>query len=382
MGTDPARRVLGLLAWDVRYEKSVPRTAAWLMAGVAMATFLVGVRASALPRYQARYEQECALCHVNPTGGGMRTSYATQDLVPREFALGHRPTRPPLTLPFAAGVSFGVDHRELYTTADPSSEGLDFFLMQTDVYAAFQPDSSVLLYVDRGMSGTFETFGMYYCLPWHGYLKAGRFIAPYGWKYDDHTHFVREYLGFTPTTMSDVGLEAGISPPSGNVQLAILNGNRGSTVGADRRLAASISGTYRLRAGPVAASLGGSGYREEAGRLSMGGAHSYLAVGYLAWVGEVDLVHEELATEESVERLVTTHELSFTPVQGLEILGTLDFLDPDVHRSSGSTDRWGGGIQLFLHPSMVLSGSYTTTRSSPPTGADSRNLVAQIHFLY
>ena len=41
---------------------------------------------SALPRYTARYEQKCALCHVNPSGGGLRSSYASRQLVPEEIA--------------------------------------------------------------------------------------------------------------------------------------------------------------------------------------------------------------------------------------------------------------------------------------------------------
>lgn len=32
---------------------------------------LVAPEASALPRYSARYGQDCLLCHQNPTGGGM-----------------------------------------------------------------------------------------------------------------------------------------------------------------------------------------------------------------------------------------------------------------------------------------------------------------------
>ncbi len=32
----------------------------------------------ALPRFAAQYGQSCHLCHVNPAGGGLRTSFGSQ----------------------------------------------------------------------------------------------------------------------------------------------------------------------------------------------------------------------------------------------------------------------------------------------------------------
>ena len=44
---------------------------------------LVVANGYTIPRYSARYGQDCNLCHVNPTGGGQRTTYATQYIVPK-----------------------------------------------------------------------------------------------------------------------------------------------------------------------------------------------------------------------------------------------------------------------------------------------------------
>ena len=370
--------------------KSVGRTAgAWTIAIAAAASLVGGVRLGALPRYGARYEQECALCHISPSGGGMRTPYATKDLVPHEFVIGAHPSGEPAAAParLAPGVSFGLDQRLLYTWADPAPAGLDFFLMQTDIYAAFQPDPKVILYVDRGLSETLETFGMYYGLPWKGYLKAGRFVAPYGLRFDDHTHYVRDDLGFTPAAMSDVGLEAGISPPGGNLQVALLNGNRGSDLGADQHLAGSLSGSVRFRVGPMAVSLGGSGYREEGvtADLDMAGAFSYLTVGNLAWVGEADVAREVPVGAPTAKRFAMTHELSFMPVQGVEVLGTYDYFDPDIDAQTGSKDRWGAGLQLYPHQAIVFSASYSVEHYVPGiqmAGTNTKNVIVQLHFLY
>ena len=66
------------------------RTTRWgacFTLSLAALSLLPALRAGALPRYSARYEQNCSLCHVNPSGGGMRSGYATQQLIPKEIAM-------------------------------------------------------------------------------------------------------------------------------------------------------------------------------------------------------------------------------------------------------------------------------------------------------
>src|SRR5262245_32728836 len=46
------------------------------------ALLCAAIDANAIPRYTARVRQNCTLCHANPTGGGMRSLYASQFLVP------------------------------------------------------------------------------------------------------------------------------------------------------------------------------------------------------------------------------------------------------------------------------------------------------------
>src|SRR5438094_1233486 len=85
---------------------------------------LGALRAGALPRYSARYEQNCSLCHVNPSGGGMRSGYATQQLIPKEIAMS--PATPEamglLDAHLGKNVSIGTDFRELFiaSTANAS----------------------------------------------------------------------------------------------------------------------------------------------------------------------------------------------------------------------------------------------------------------------
>src|SRR2546427_4790898 len=102
---------------------------------LASLSALGALQAFALPRYSARYEQYCELCHVNPTGGGMRSAYASQELVPKEFAWS--PATPAMLADIdpkiAKHVSIGTDFREIYLAADPKAglaAGQGFFQMQ------------------------------------------------------------------------------------------------------------------------------------------------------------------------------------------------------------------------------------------------------------
>ncbi|HMB68083.1 MAG TPA: hypothetical protein VKU85_02185, partial [bacterium] len=55
---------------------------AWIAAGL-----LAAGTAEATPRYSMAVGQDCNLCHINPTGGGVRDPYATQYLLPTRLAM-------------------------------------------------------------------------------------------------------------------------------------------------------------------------------------------------------------------------------------------------------------------------------------------------------
>ena len=355
---------------------------------------LGALQAFALPRYSARYEQYCELCHVNPTGGGMRSAYASQELVPKEFAWS--PATPAMLADIdpkiAKHVSIGTDFREIYYAADPSAGQAvqqGFFQMQGDVYLSFQLDSAFTLYYNRGLTNTYELFGIAH---WHsgdGYIKAGRFVPSYGWRFDDHTMYVRSEQGFFPPAFTDVGLELGFQPKRLDLQVAILNGNRGSTSDNDRQLAAALNVTYRLHAGPLAAAVGAEGFTHPSGQgtegQDSGGAHGYLSVWNVTWVGEADLIQNDPTTGPVVTGFVTSHEFSYLAHQGLELMGTYDFFDPDRDLKSGARSRWGGGVTVMPRSFLVLQALYRRTTfdsGSALSGSDFNEGVFQIHFIY
>ncbi len=365
------------------------RTIAAIFAVALLLAAASAFRADAVPRYSARYGQRCGLCHVNPSGGGMRTAYASQQLVPDEIAWA-RATAESALVPdpqITRSLAVGADFRELYIGSSDASRNLDFFQMQGDLYLAFQLEPRATLYYGRGMTDSRELFATAYVLPLTGYVKAGRFVPSYGWKFDDHTMYVRDALGLAPPANSDVGLEVGLQPGRFDVQLGLVNGSRGSTLDTDNRLAQSANAIARWSAGALGAGLGVAGYLQPGRRsdLAVGGTYGYLTWRGLTWLGELDLARREPADTSRVTALVTSHELSFVAHRGLELIATYDFFDPDRYYASGSKSRWGIGLHCMPRPYLALGTTYRRTHfeSGPAlSGDDFDETVLQLHVAY
>ena len=310
----------------------------------------------AIPRYAARYQQNCNLCHMNPTGGGMRSLYASTFLVPTEMALFPwkdeqlDKIRPDLT----ESVSIGTDIRMVHHYANkarPTPEN-NFFQMQGDVYLNFQMGPQFSAYLDRGQSSTLELFGLAYVLPKNGYLKFGRFTPAFGWKFADHRQFVRQRLFFEPPNQTDVGLEVGFFPGRYSLVLASVNGSGGIPADTDAILAYTARGSARLRVRAVAFELGGSYWRnsERRGLRLAGGPFGYVNIGPFTWLWEVDWSKLRPLESASTTQVVTSHEFSWQVVQGMDVLGAYNFHDPNVTSPTGTRSRYSVGVETLVRP--------------------------------
>lgn len=361
------------------------KSALWLLPALLLAWGTMAPRAEALPRYTARYEQKCALCHVNPSGGGLRNAYASQRMVPDEIAW--RRTQPSVLNGIDSTLSrfllLGVDFREVYVGSDVAQQRYNFFQMQGDIYLSVQLDPRVSLYYDRSRNDTYEMFGLGYVLPVL-YVKAGRFVPSYGWRFDDHTMFVREQLGLAPPSGSDVGLEAGFARGPLDVQVGFLNGARGSIHDTDPKYAYSANAMYRRRLGPFGGALGLSGYHHpgDSEDNDAWGAYGYLTWRTLTWLGEADLAQRKPTGAGAVQSFIASHEITWLVRQGLEVKATYDFFDPDRDVGAGAKSRWGGGLAVMPYPYLALEAALRKTEFDDGvnySGQDALETVLQLH---
>ena len=374
-----------------------------------MGMLFAAVIAHTVPRYSARYEQDCNLCHFNPTGGGHRSTYATQYLVPDEMAMRSLSDeeRENLSPEISNSVTIGADLRTFFFSSDLplfySSDldnpliSEDFFQMQGNLYLAFQMTNRISAHMSRGITSSFELFGLAYVLPMNGYVKVGRFVPPYGWRLDDHTAFVRDFMGFFPPGHTDVGLELGTYPGEFWFNLAVMNGQNGSIRDANDNLALVGRGFYRTNLGGVALGAGASVLRnvDLAGERVAWGPLAYLHLDPVTWIGEFDVSRTDSTAGETGKSWFTSHELTVRLRQGLDLKGTFDFWDPERKVDSGQRMRYGVGVDVMPYPFVRIDVRMNFYRNQAGAEGmafddprylrhrdDYNQIVGQVHFFY
>lgn len=353
----------------------------FLFVFVLMGFFISGKEAQALPRYSAEYGQNCTLCHVNPTGGGMRSAYATQFLIPEEIAANGWPEdEAALFSPqISPNIAVGTDLRTLIYQQEEGKGSI--LTMQGDLYLDLTLSSTYSAYIEQGLDGRGEVFGMIRNGWLDSYLKVGRFMPDFGWRFSDHQMFNRRYLletqgTNTPSTLLSSGFEVGVSPGIVTATAALLgsNQNQGDNY-AGRILLQESVGVLRF-------GVGGSVLRKQsvAGHHRAAGGIWYISAGPLTWLGEVD----ETRQEGRLGRLVT-QEVTVGLRRGLDLRLAYNFQDPDRAIRNGSRQKYGAGFSYMPRPyfSVLAMGNYWKMNPGPLVSSNNNHegqLV--IHFSY
>jgi len=347
------------------------RMASLPIAGIAL---LISSTANGTPRLAATYGQNCNLCHVNPSGGGMRNSYATTFIAPNELPLKPLPAHDQTRWPkpkLNDQISVGTDVRLLYLATNNSQTAVGnldntFFQMQGDFYVAFEPDPQFLIYLDRGTGSEYEVFAMGRFLPLHGYLKGGRFVPDFGWRWDDHTRYAREMLDLDYPGATQSGIEVGFSPGAFVFTSGLYNGNGGSQFDNNPQKMVVAKLMRRQRIGPVNTAIGVStrwnhgpaskerlwGIQVEAG----GGKFAYLG----DFFGQRNEAYDDpssLALLDGRSRIwswIMSQELDYRPIQGLDLYVGYDFYDPDLDYVNGTQYQLSLGSRIYLRHFLEL----------------------------
>ena len=330
---------------------------------------LLTVSAFSLPRFASRTNFACRSCHVNPTGGGMRSPFGVsygRDDVPikswqEEFALEEFSTN------ITEFLSYGADFRLLYfyqKKDNTDTERSSFFPMQADVYFNFALSKKVNLFVNPafGPYSRYEVFGLAKILPANGYIKAGRFTPSYSLRLDDHTSYVREATPFRNNSGQQTGIELAIAPDPISIVAAVTNGVSGDRASAvPKALYGRVDG--RFKAGFANVYLGASAYRDNAGggkltmysgfgSLSLGDNFTIVAEGeQIEGNSTLMSVNGDRNARNSTGRELTQRalmvEASYALIEGFDLKFMYDFFDPNVDVKSGLATRYSGGFEFF-----------------------------------
>jgi len=350
-----------------------------LLAGAAallLAGLLVTLPARAEPYLAVQEGYKCNVCHVNPTGGGLRNNFGTlyaKTLLPAQNAGG--------ALDAWSGrlidaVRIGGDLRAEWSQSSvpnsPSQQqfGLEQFRLYADVEVI--PDR-LGLYIDEQVapnaSQNMEAYVRYGNSHDGLYFKGGQFYLPFGWRLQDQTAFVREVTGISMTT-PEQGVEMGYELAAWSAQLDLTNvPASGPAAKAGHQVtgqAVYVQPLWRLGA---ATSL----TQSDAGNRRVGGLFAGLRTGPVGWLGEYDLVRDESFPGGRSLR-GGLFEADWRILKGHNLKLTAESYDPNRAVRENQQIRYSFVYEFTPIPFLQLRAGYRRYRGIPQSNVENQRL--------
>jgi hypothetical protein len=358
-------------------------------AGIAL---LISAGASAEPRFALREGMQCRHCHINRTGGGMRTafgaSFAQTNLATfRQRGAFDRNAGSSLAL----GANLRLSNRTLLA-ARTHLEGVErrtkkrntFEMTEANLYVLARaiPDR-LAVYVDETIgpesASNREAFVLVEGLPLDGYAKAGRFMLPFGLRIPDDNAFIRGETGFNYAN-SDLGVELGIAPHPFEVSLAVTNGSLG---GSDTNVRKQVSLNAVLTGSHARAGLSFAWNDTSADGFSFqsitSGAHIAGRLGRLILLGELDWIHG-ITEPESYDQIALFTEATFEAYKGVFPRVRFEAFDPLRSLDNNERDRFVFAVSWFPIQLLELRAEYRLNRDIPQrVEGNADELIVQLH---
>ena len=356
----------------------------WIL---AIALTVSTTEALAEPAFAVRTGYRCSQCHVNRTGGGMRTAFDsiyTQTTLPmhllevdgRGWLLPADPD---------ARFAVGADARFQALALNPQSapDTFSFEIPEANLYGeARLIPGRFSVYVDEtvgpGGASTREAFGLVSFKRWDAYVKAGKFMPAYGWRLPDDAAFIRQYTGFTYSA-PDLGIEVGAEPGRWSLHLAATNGTAG---GAEDNRAKQLSLLAVRRFETFRLGASGSHNKATGAETTTAGLLGGVNFGRLGLLGEADWRRIETAGDATDEALAFI-EADFLVVRGVSFKYTHDYLDPDRDVPTDARTRDTFAIEWIPVPFVQLRLAAERRRGPPQVaGSRDRGAFLEAHFFF
>jgi hypothetical protein len=333
--------------------------------------------AAAEPYLAVQQGYECGMCHVNPTGGGLRNEFGTvfsENTMPAMALPQNTPTWSGKVGDF---VRLGGNLRASGTSTDvpDQDEQHEWDLDQLRVYVGVDviPERLALVIDESlapGNAEVREAYVRYSHSPDGFYLKGGQFYLPFGWRLEDQAAFVRQVSGINMTT-PDEGVELGWERGAWSTQLVLSNGAANAGSGSGEQVTAQAVWTQtRGRLG-----LAASHTNTEAGDRDMVGLFGGLRTGPVAWLGEADYVQDEGFPEGTRSMLVGLAEADWAVAKGHNLKLTAEYYDPDDDVDEDQKTRWSLVYEFTPLPFVQLRAGARQYDGIPQNDLDNRRVL-------
>jgi len=320
-----------------------------LLQCLTLALCCVALRAHAEPYLAVQMGFKCGQCHVNPTGGGLRTSYGdvfAQTLMPHDHIdTGNDVWTGDVTKFLRVGGDLRFDGE---VTAVPNTKTTNTFETKpTRVYVEGNviPDR-LIVYVDEwvapGGASNQEAYGVYWSKNHDWYIKGGQMYLPFGWRLQDQSSFILTTSGinmFTP----DQGVEFGWERGNWDAQLAVSNGTDG-TPGPSHDNGKQYSGQLiwvdsKWRVGTAA-----NFNKKTVGNKSAFALFGGLRTGPVEWLAQVELIDDKSIVENTQlngrRQTAALAEANWAIMRGNNLKITGEYYDPNRSFGGDNQTRW------------------------------------------
>src|SRR5688572_12401558 len=310
----------------MNFKKNVIR---WM---AAAALIVVGSQANAEPYLAAQMGLKCGQCHVNPTGGGMRTvfgnTWAQTNMAQKRIG-SEEDLWTGQVMKF---LSVGGNARANYNWEDvPNQAGTnDFDVEEARAYLDFGVIPNRLsVYLDQrfapGNSTNMEANVRYWIKENSFYVKAGRMYLPFGYRLEDDNAFVRQVSGINMQT-PDEGAEFGIEHGSWSAQLAISNGSGGAPE-SDHGKQFTTRVEFAQSVWRAGASLLFND--TDFGERSGAGVFGAFRAGPVTLLGEVDYIDDDSIGVDGRKLMASLAEADWKIRQGHNLKVSFEWLEPN-----------------------------------------------------
>lgn len=350
-------------------QRSLP--AALVLAIVAL---LRMTPAAAEPYLAVEEGYKCNVCHINPTGGGLRNDFGltyAKVLLPAETLDNSLDSwNGKITDRLRVGGDLRTDWSR--DTAPNTASQQAFSLEQFRVYADLTIIPNRLgIYVDEQIapngSQNEEAYLRYGNTTDGFYIKGGQFYLPFGWRLQDQTAFVREDTGINMTT-PDKGIELGYEHSAWSAQFDLTNGASNATTGSGYQVTSQVVYTKPIwRVG-----IAGSSTQSNAGDRRMGGLFAGLKTGPIAWLAEGDIIHDD-----SLERTIAAGLLEgdWRILKGHNLKLTAEYSDPDRAVRNNQQTRYSLVYEYTPLPLLQLRAGYRHYFGIPQNNEQNQQLT-------
>jgi hypothetical protein len=353
---------------------------------IAVLSVALTVAAHAEPYLALAQGLQCNVCHVNPTGGGLRTALGVafaQRVLPAQSL---PQSTPDWSGSVGESVRLGGDLRESWSRtqvphqATQQGWSLDQLRLYSDI--AVIP-GRLSLAVDEalapGNAATQEAYVRYSDPEAGWYAKAGKFYLPFGWRLQDNTAFVREVSTISMAT-PDNGIELGLQRPEWSAQLDLSNGaaNAGAN-GSGHQLTGQA--VWVQPAGRLGAALALT--QSPPGNRRVAAVFGGLRTGPLVWLGEVDGVQDDSLPGGRRSQVATLAELDWAAARGHNLKLTYEYFDPDRAVANDQQVRYSLVYEFTPIPFVQIRAGARRYDGIPQNDLQNRRLIfIEVHGVF